>query len=302
MTMKSADDLIVQTENQKLGIVAPEQPKEQKIVQKAESPESDLGKEPKSVDEQVSDQKESEPKEEASEQNPTLQEKPQKEGANDASLEETDDYGNPVGKGKTYTEEQVNAMVRDRLARDRQSRAQNPHQEQQIQDAAKDFKSDPNSEESWEVQLESFVEKTINKVTQKQQDNEWRQREEASQAEFETKFTQGMGRYNDFREVVSAKPISNSMMMATKSMPDPAAFLYAACKNHPAEITKISEIKDPVAQMVEIGRLEERMKKPRVATKAPTPSKKVTGDASNELPQLDIDSRIREHAKSKIMR
>lgn len=294
-SIKSADDLIVQTENQKLGIVAAEPAKEIK-PQKAELPESDSNKEPKSEDEQALDQKESEPKEEASEQKLEPQEKPKEESSSDESSDdETDDYGNPIGKGKTYTEAEVQAMIRDRLKR-------GSHTEQpQVQDAVKDFKADPNSEESWESQLEGFIEKTISKITTKQQDLQWKQKEEASQAEFEDKFTSGMGKYNDFRDVVGNKPITNSMMMAARTMQDPAAFIYAACKQHPGEIERISKIQDSIAQIAEVGRLEERMKKARTITKAPAPAKKVTGDASHELPKRSIDQLINEHAKTRIM-
>lgn len=293
MSIKSADDLIVQTENQKLGIVAPEPAKEQK-PQTEETPAVE-DKKPES-EEDASPKDTKEPEEDKKEP----QEKPQEDNAKDESLDdETDDYGNPIAKGKTYTEEQVNAMIRDRLARDRQSRG--TPQEQQIQDAAKDFKADPNSSESWETQLEGFIETTITKMKTKQHEVEWKAKEEASQAEFEEKFTTGMGKYNDFSAVVTGKPITNSMMLATRSMQDPAAFIYAACKQHPAEVDNIAKMQDPVAQIAAIGRLEERMKKAKTITKAPSPPKKVTGDTSDDMPKQSIDQLIVSHAKSKIM-
>lgn len=299
-SIKSADDLIVQTENQKLGIVAPEPAKEQKTPQKAESPESDSGKEPKAEGEQASDQKESEPKEEASEQKLEPQEKPKEDSASDDSdSNEVDDYGNKVEKPKLYTEEQVQKMIRDRLARGKAN--QTSEQSQQVQEAAKDFKADPESSEGWEQQLESFIEKTITKVSQKSQQEDWHKKEQELQDQFEDKFTRGMNRYNDFRDVVADKPISNSMMLATRSMQDPAAFIYAACKQHPAEIARIAKIPDSVTQIAEIGRLEERMKKAKVITKAPKPAKKITGDMSDAMPKRSIDQLIQEHAKSKIM-
>lgn len=307
MTMKSADDLIVQTENQKLGIVAPEPPKEKNPIKQEIQSEDKASKSSNQEDKLASDQGASESQSKEEEGKPEGQETvPLEDSKSDSeatsSDEETDDYGNPIAKGKTYTEEQVQLMIRDRLARDRQSRGNSSQQDQQVQDAAKDFKSDPNSEESWEAQLESFIEKTLTKVSQKQQNEEWKRREELSQSEFETKFTQGMSRYGDFQDVVGGKPISNSMMMATRSMQDPAAFLYAACKGHSKEIEQIAQMPDAVSQIAAIGRLEERMKKARTVTKAPAPSKKITGDFTDSMPKQSIDQLIMQHAKSKIMR
>ena len=299
-SIKSADDLIVQTENQKLGIVAPEQPKEQKTPQKAESPATDSKTEAKMEDESASDPKESAPKEEASEQKLEPQEKPQEETASDASDDETDDYGNKIEKPKLYTQEEVNKMIRDRLSRGKLAE-QTPQQQQEIKDAAQNFQADPESSEGWEQQLESFIEKTITKVSQKSHQEEWQRKERALQDEFEDKFTRGIGRYSDFGDVVGGKPVTNGMMLATRSMPDPAAFLYAACKQHPAEIERISKIPNPVEQGAEIGRLEERMKKAKVITKAPKPAKKITGDMSDDMPKRSVDQLIAEHAKSKIM-
>lgn len=302
MSIKSADKLIIQTENEKLGKQQPEPVKEDKPQQKSEVPPSEEKPVKEEAPESTSDQKEEEPKEESSEERQEPQEKTEEQTASsdDSSTDETDDYGNPVSKGKLYTEEQVQKMIRDRLARGRMAN-QSPEQSQQVQEAARDFKADPESSESWETQLEGFIEKTLTKISTKQSEAEWKQKEEASQAEFEDKFTTGMTRYNDFRDVVSNKPITNSMMLATRSMQDPAAFIYAACKQHPAEVERIAKIQDPVTQIAEIGRLEERMKKAKTITKAPAPAKKVTGDMSDAMPVKSVDQLIQEHAKSKIM-
>lgn len=302
MSIKSADKLIIQTENEKLGKQQPEPVKEDKPQQKSEVPPSEEKPVKEEAPESTSDQKEEEPKEESSEERQEPQEKTEEQTASsdDSSTDETDDYGNPVSKGKLYTEEQVQKMIRDRLARGRMAN-QSLEQSQQVQEAARDFKADPESSESWETQLEGFIEKTLTKISTKQSEAEWKQKEEASQAEFEDKFTTGMTRYNDFRDVVSNKPITNSMMLATRSMQDPAAFIYAACKQHPAEVERIAKIQDPVTQIAEIGRLEERMKKAKTITKAPAPAKKVTGDMSDAMPVKSVDQLIQEHAKSKIM-
>lgn len=304
-SIKSADSLIIQTENEKLGKQSPEPVKEDKASQKAAQPKAEAKPESSEAPESASDQKEEAPTEESSELKQEPQEEsPQKEGeksASDDSLsDEVDDYGNPISKGKLYTEEQVQKMIRDRLARGRVA-SQTPEQSQQVQEAVKDFKADPESSEGWEQQLESFIEKTITKVSQKSQQEDWKRKEQDLQDQFEDKFTRGMGRYGDFQDVVSGKPITNSMMMATRSMQDPAAFLYAACKQHPTEIQKIAEMPDAVSQIAAIGRLEEKMKKVKSITKAPTPAKKITGDMSDAMPVKSVDQLIQEHAKSKIM-
>jgi hypothetical protein len=64
------------------------------------------------------------------------------------------------------------------------------------------------------------------------------------------------------------------MTYALRGLSDPAAFIYAASKRHPQELARISQIADPAAQIMEMGRLEERMRKAPVGTKAPKPISK----------------------------
>lgn len=291
--IRSADNLIVKTEAEKLGKTIPETPN----VETKETKEPSLKPEEKAHDDEAiaahSDKEEPEE---------STQEKPEQAiEDNDASEEpsegEVDDYGNKIDKPKMYTEEEVQAMIRKRL-RDRHSE-QTPQQEQQVTDAAKDFKADPASDDSWESQLAQFVEKTIKSVAEKERQQEWKKQEAVSQAEFEDKFTTGMSKYKDFEAVVAGKPISNAMMMATKGMDDPAAFLYAACKQHPQELERIAKIPDHVQQIASIGRLEERMKKAKLVTTTPKPSRKISGDASDKMPERNIDQLINSHAKSK---
>lgn len=298
--IKSADDLIVKSEQEKLGKIVPEKKAEPLPQLEQEQPkvEAELKTKPeeaealKDTEEQMAN-KESEQieeKENEAEEDNTLTEISNED-------DEVDEYGTKVGKPKLYTEEEVQRMIRDRL-----KRGQHSEQQQDVQQAAKDFTPDPESNESWEVQLEGFVEKTVQKLNQKKVDAEWRKQEEQSQAEFEVKFSEGMGKYKDFNTVVGNKPITNAMMLATRTMKDPAAFLYAACKQQPKELARIAGITDPVAQATEIGRLEERMKKARTIPSAPKPASKISGDKSSELPQISIDARIAAHAKTKIMR
>jgi len=212
-----------------------------------------------------------------------------------------DEYGNPIEKPKTYTEEEVQRMIRDRLSRGRH--AEQPTQ-QQVQQATEDFKADPNSEDSWEVQLENFIEKTIDKRQAKQTEAQWRQQEAQKQAEFESKFSAGMNKYQDFHQVVQGKPITDAMMLATRDLENPAAFIYAASKLHAGELDRISRLSDGRTQAMEIGRLHERMiKERRQVSAAPKPVAAVKGDMpvkQHEHPSIDY--RIQQHAKQKFAR
>lgn len=217
----------------------------------------------------------------------------------DETDDETDEYGNSVPKPveKMYSEEEVQRMIRERLARGQ-------HGQQAQQEAQKEqFQYDENAEGTWEQQLETFVEKTLEKVTKKQADKQWQANETKKQQEFEDKFTTGMGKYKDFVAVVASQPITNAMMMATRSMKDPAAFIYAASKQHPKEIERIAQIPDAYQQSAEIGRLEERMRKARAVTKTPKPLSKNSSDVSDKVnPRRAIDDLIRLDAKKRLVR
>lgn len=278
MTVKSADDIIVQEEAKKLGREVPV--KDEKPDTAIEAPEPDdpaPAAEPAELP--LAAEAESEPEVEA-----------------EAESDE-DAYGNKVGKPKMYSEEEVQRMIRERLQRGRQSQPE----QSQVQEAAKDFQPDPESDESWVDQLGAFVENKIAQIEEKKQQKAWEQQEQLSQADFEDRFSTGMSKYQDFDSVVKGKPITASMMMATRSMENPAAFLYAACKQQPAEVERIAKIADPYAQIAEMGRLEERMKKSRVLTAAPKPAKRISGDRTDATPKHSIDQLIAQHAKDKIM-
>lgn len=213
-----------------------------------------------------------------------------------------DDYGNPKPESKMYTEEEVNERI-NKAIRDRLQRGNNQQQQQPVQAAQQDFKYDESSDQSWEAQLETFVERTLEKVGQKQQAKALENKEAAIQAEFETKIHSGMSKFSDFVEVVGSKPITDAMTIATRSMKDPAAFLYAAAKTQAAELERISKIPDAYAQIAEIGRLEERMRKTKNATNAPKPLNKTAGDMSDKAAnRSNVDDKIRQHAKTKYTR
>ena len=296
-SIKSADDLIVKAEAEKLGKAIPKIPiEENKIQEGLEKKQSFEDKEQIAQEEKLDLQ---EKQVESTEEELKLEQKEESpEIAQESSdNNEIDEYGTNVGKKKFYTEEEVNRMMRERFKRGTHSEKQ----QQEIKEVAKDFQPDPNSNEDWETQLGEFIDKHIENRNKISQEKEWRAREEQSMAEFEVKFSEGMTKYKDFQQIVANKPITQAMMLATRSMDNPAAFIYAACKQQSKEIQRISQIQDPMAQAVEMGRLEEKMRKARAITSSPKPAKQISGDASDSMPQLDIDARIAQHAKTKIM-
>lgn len=211
-----------------------------------------------------------------------------------------DEYGNPIEKSKMYSEEEVNRMMRERFSRGKYAE-QAPQVQQQIQKDAQGFQPDPASDESWETQLEAFIERTVDKRQAKLSEQQWRAQEAAKHAEFEDKFTIGMSKYHDFHKVVSGQPITNDMLLATRSLENPAAFVYGASKLHPKELDRISRMQDPYMQAAEVGRLHERMvKERRSQSAAPKPLDAPKGSLPNKAAnQPSIDERIHQYAKQK---
>ena len=208
----------------------------------------------------------------------------------------TDEYGSEVAtKKRTYTEEEVQTMIRDRLSRGRQQEVQQQQYQPQAapQPAVPEY--DPNNSDSWEVQLESFIENTLTKREQQKQQQDWQRQEQETQTNFEIKFNQGMQKYQDFEQVVSGKPLTPQMVIATRGMADPAAFIYAAAKTQAPELDRISKISDPFSQAIELGRLEERMRKARSnVSQAPRPIEAPKGDMGGEVKQRkwSIDDKL----------
>jgi len=212
---------------------------------------------------------------------------------------ETDEYGNEVTKSRMYSETEVQEMIRERLKRGNHG----VQQQAQVQQAAQGFEADPNSDVPWENQLEDFVKHTIDKVQRESQTREYQREEQDRQANFESKFTTGMVRYKDFKETVGKMPITDSMMLATRDMKDPAAFIYAAVKMQPEEVKRIAALRDPFQQAAEIGRLEEKMKKARNISKTARPLEPTKGDMSSRVaPKQSIEDKINKYARNKLKR
>lgn len=208
-----------------------------------------------------------------------------------------DEYGNEIEKPRLYTDEDVQRMIKERMQRGQVAPAV------EVQQAAQNFQADPANPEDWEVQLEKFIEKTTQKLESKKKTVAWQEQEREKQANFEVNFTHGMQKYKDFKETVGKMPVTDSVMMATRDMTDPAAFLYAATKLHPEEFRKIASMTDPFSQAVELGKLDERMRKTRAISQASKPLTPTKGDmGAKYIPKQSIDQKILNHAKTKSRR
>ena len=189
-----------------------------------------------------------------------------------------DDYGNEKEdlseKMQKRLQRQAENMKRQHEAEMQALRQQLTIQQQkELQQATRNFESDPNSDQSWQDQLDAYIRNAYARIKQDEVREQETLREQRIQADFEKRLVQGIERFADFREIITALPceISNPMTYATRSMEDPAAFLYAAAKRHPQELERIAKLADPVAQIAEMGRLEERMRKAKPTTQAPRP-------------------------------
>jgi hypothetical protein len=205
-----------------------------------------------------------------------------------------DEYGNEKPAPRTYTEEEVNERInkaiRERLARGNQQQDVTQQQMQKAADSGFEFNED--SDVPWPEQLEHFVEKSFHKIISKQQQQQVQQQEQATENEFRDRFINGMERYGDFKQVVEKQPVTDYMTMALRGMNDPAAFIYAASKRAPAELSRISQINDPYAQIVEMGKLEERMRKAANQSNAPKPIARTRDDAKMPLNSKKRDETI----------
>lgn len=197
---------------------------------------------------------------------------------------EYDDYGNAKAPPKTYTEEEVNERInkaiRERLARGNNNGQGATPSAQEVAQKSQDFDYNPDSAESWETQLAKFVEKTVTDMGTKQAQEQQRVKDQQYQAEFEDRFSRGMDRFSDFRDVVAPQPITDPMTLALREMQDPAAFIYAASKRNPQELARIAALPSGHAQMMEMAKLEQSMRKQSPSTKAPKPVSRTRDDAT----------------------
>lgn len=222
--------------------------------------------------------------------------KPEK---NDVVEDELDEYGNKkerMSKGMKdrldRKEKQFQREIEQRDLELQQLRQQlaTKGASSEVQQAVKDFKFDPNEEIPWEQQLSEFVKHTVKNLHSEDQQKQHAAEEQQVEREFHQKFNKGMDRFDDFREVVGAQPMDNAMTLALRGMADPSAFIYAASKRQPQEIERISKLKDPYARMVEMGKLEERMRRNKPTTKAPRPLGRTREDTSTKVTPKQKDT------------
>lgn len=245
-------------------------------------------------------QEQAEPQVPDAESKPTSEEAPTQESENKESQDEkedsaTDEYGNETKKTeeRSYTQEEVNRMIRERLARGKNSQEEQANQAHQHQP-----EHQQQDEGDWKAELEAMIDNTITKRTQQQQQQQWQAEQQQIQQDFEDKFTRGMGKYKDFQEAVSKQPITDSMMLAVRGMKDPAAFIYAASKTQADALKQIASLRDPLQQAAEIGRLDAKMKRGKSSTSAPKPINVASGDAKG-MPDFNIDAQIEAYGRNK---
>lgn len=201
-------------------------------------------------------------------------------------VDNTDEYGNEIQtKERVYTESEVQAMIRDRLSRGQHAQQQAPTPEPQHTSG---------DTEDWQAQLYDVIDQRLSQRDKIQQEQLWQRQEQENQTQFEIRFNQGMAKYTDFEQVVAGKPLTPQMVIATRGMQDPAAFIYAAAKTQAPELERISRMTDPISQVVELGRLEERMRKSRNAvSQAPRPIDIIKGDVPDKVERKwSIDDKL----------
>ena len=205
------------------------------------------------------------------------------------SAAEVDEYGTEIPKTeeKLYTKAEVQEMMRRRWKEEQDSK-QTPQQS-----APQEADYQP-VDGDWKAQLESFVDHTISKREQKAQEQQWQRQAQEVQAQFEIKFNEGVAKYPDFEQVVYGKPLTPQMVLATRGMADPSAFIYAAAKTQAKELERISSIGDQMAQAVEMGQLAERMRKARSnVSQAPRPIEAPKGDVVEKVERTrNIDDQL----------
>lgn len=101
-----------------------------------------------------------------------------------------------------------------------------------------------------------------------------------------TKLEQGHTRYKDFGDVLGNAGVkfTGGMEYALRSVEDPAALLYNSCKYHKADLDRISRMSDPVMQIAEMTRLNDRIMSritPKTSSDAPEPVSSVRATSND---------------------
>lgn len=292
MTISNIDDLLMGVGNSQQAATPEHKDKLQKEEEKA--PIEELEQDAPEYESEEPDSETSEPNNEDDEES-----EPEKKAESADDDIEEDEYGN--------TKERLPKGMRDRLERKekqhqreieqrdyelQQLRQQlsNKGASHEVQKAAADFEYNPDNESTWQQQLTDFVKQTVSSMQTDEVQKTRQIQEQNVQREFHKKFTQGMDRFTDFREVVGAQPMDDAMTLALRGMADPSAFIYAASKRRPLDIERISKLPDPYARMVEMGKLEESMRRNKPSTKAPRPLGRTKEDATTKVQPKQKDT------------
>lgn len=302
MSISSIDDLLLGVGNSQQAATPEHKDKLQKQDdEKAEIEEVEQDEKIEEEDPDYGNEKDTDDEKDSSNEDEEEIDKEDGKNADDSKQDddELDEYGNKkdrMSKGmkerldRKEKQHQREIEQRDRELYELRQQLQNQGASKEVQQAVKDFKHDPNDETSWEQQLSDFVKQTVTNMTTEKQQVERQQQEQNVQREFAQKFSKGMERFDDFREVVSKQPIDDAMTLSLRGMADPAAFIYTASKRHPQEIERISKLPDPYARMVEMGKLEERMRRNKPTTKAPRPLGRTREDATTKVTPKQKDT------------
>jgi hypothetical protein len=292
MSLKNVDDLIYQDTQEQINSTDHQNTSDQEshLSQEIEASHSQEPMESDSQDQMQTEE-------------PQQEEKKQQEESKNSETSESpmDEYGIPVPKTRLYTEEELQQRIRDRVSRMKYQQPEVPQQQYVNPQPQQQAVSE---DDDWVSQLKSVVKQTFHEEQEQIARQQWQQREAQRQADFEMKFSSGMSKYSDFQEVVSDKPITDTMMLATRNLDNPAAFVYGASKLHPAELTRIANIPDPLVQAAEVGRLHERMvKERRMVSQASKPLDQPRGDIGQKnIAKVSLEERIQQHARQKYRR
>jgi hypothetical protein len=296
--ISNIDDLLMGVGNSQQPMTPEHKDKLQKVQEdiedkQPENPSYDTGESEEQVEDSVDDADDSNESDEYVEAD-----EGKKDEAHAEPEYEEDEYGNkkeriPPGMkdrlDRKEKQHQREIEQRDRELQALRQQLQSQGASREVQQAVKDFKYNPNDEVSWEQQLSDFVKQTVNNMHRDEEQKQRQMQEQQAEHEFAQKFTKGMDRFVDFREVVGSMPMDNAMTLALRGMADPSAFIYAASKRQPQEIERISKLRDPYARMVEMGKLEERMRRNKPTTKAPRPLGRTAEDATTKVTSKQKD-------------
>src|SRR5690606_4652462 len=198
---------------------------------------------------------------------------------------------------KRFTEDEVNERINraageryERFERNSQGAAPKPDNQEAAQ-----------GEEQCQEQLTTCVESTVSNLSVKQQGEEAQLREQQARAEFEQKIISGRQRFKDYDAVVTGAPVSQPMLEASRGLDDPAAFWYTAQKRAPDDVKAISQMENAYAQMIAIGKLDDKLRAQKKITSTPKPIQKVTGGVSGkDSRELTIEEQIERSNKERL--